>query len=58
MIIECLNDGIMVWVNSDLVNHGSDCTASQGQIAIQAEGSEVEFKKLLLTPIKKLRCAE
>ena len=51
MIIECLNDAIMVWVNGDLVNHGTDCTASKGQIAIQAEGSEVEFKKLLLTPI-------
>ena len=53
MVIECLNDEIMVWVNGDLVNHGSDCTASEGQIAIQAEGSEVEFRKLELTPIKK-----
>jgi hypothetical protein len=58
MIIECLNDEIVVWVNGDLVNHGSDCTASQGQIAIQAEGSEVEFRKLLLTPIKKFSSAE
>ncbi len=54
MVIECLNDEIMVWVNGDLVNHGSSCTATKGQIAIQAEGSEVEFKKLLLTPITKL----
>ena len=53
MVIECLNDTVTVWVNGDLVNQGYDCTASQGQIALQAEGSEVEFRKVLLTPIKK-----
>jgi len=53
MIIECLGDSIKVWVNDDLVNYGSDCTADKGQIALQAEGSEVEFRKLLLTPIAK-----
>jgi hypothetical protein len=53
MVIECLGDEVMVWVNGDLVNHGYDCTASKGQIAIQAEGSEVEFRKLQLTPITK-----
>jgi len=53
MVIECLNNEVMVWVNGDLVNHGYDCTASKGQIAIQAEGSEVEFRKLQLTPITK-----
>lgn len=54
MVIECLGDEVMVWVNGDLVNHGYDCTASKGQIAIQAEGSEVEFRKLQLTPITRL----
>jgi len=54
MVIECLGDEVKVWVNGDLVNHGSDATAQKGQIAIQAEGSEVEFKKLALTPIKEL----
>ena len=53
MIIECLNDEIKVWVNGDLVNHGFDCTAVKGQIAIQAEGSEVEFRKVQLIPITK-----
>ena len=53
MVIECLNNSVMVWVNGDLVNHGYDCTAAKGQIAIQAEGSEVEFRKLQLTPITK-----
>lgn len=54
MVIECLENQIKVWVNGDLVNHGFDCTATEGQIAIQAEGSEVEFRRLLLTPITEL----
>jgi len=54
MIIECVGNSIKVWVNNTLVNFGFDCSASKGQIAVQAEGSEVEFRKLLLTPITKL----
>ncbi len=58
MIIECLGNSVKVWVNDDLVNHGFDCTAEKGQIALQAEGSEVEFRKLQLTPIGKLSGAD
>jgi hypothetical protein len=54
MVVECVGDEVKVWVNGDLVNHGHDCTAAKGQIAVQAEGSEVEFRKLELTPIDKL----
>lgn len=54
MVIECVGDEIKVWVNGDLVNHGSKCAATKGQIALQAEGAEVEFRKLELTPITKL----
>ena len=54
MVIECVGDEVKVWVNGDLVNHGSKCTASKGQIAIQAEGSEVEFRKLSLSSIESL----
>jgi hypothetical protein len=54
IVIECLEREIKVWVNGDLVNYGYDCTASEGQIAVQAEGSEVEFRKLELTPITEL----
>ena len=53
MTIECYKNFIKVWVNNDLVNDGFNCTASQGQIALQAEGAEVEFRKVLLTPILK-----
>lgn len=54
MRIECLNQEIKVWLNGVLVNYGYQSTASSGQIAVQAEGSEVEFRKLHLTPITSL----
>ncbi len=54
MVIECLDDKIKVWVNGDLVNYGTQCTAQKGQIAVQAEGSEVEFRKLMLTSVEEL----
>jgi hypothetical protein len=54
MIVECLENSIKVWVNGALVNYGYNATASDGQIALQSEGAEVEFRKVMLTPIKKL----
>jgi hypothetical protein len=51
MVIEAVGRSIRVWVNGDLVNDGSDATADHGQIALQSEGSEVEFRKVALTPI-------
>jgi hypothetical protein len=54
MVIECVKRSIKVWVNGDMVNCGFNCTAEKGQVALQAEGSEVEFRKVELTPISKL----
>ena len=54
MVIECLRDNIKVWVNGVIVNFGYNCSVSKGKIALQAEGSEVEFRKVVLTKIKKL----
>lgn len=50
MKIECTGDEVKVWVNGTMVNHGSKSTASKGKIALQAEGVEVEFRKVVLTP--------
>lgn len=52
MTIECQGDKIKVWVNGDMVNDGFGATAQKGQIALQAEGAEVEFRKVDLTPLK------
>lgn len=54
MKIECLDNKVKAWVNGDLVNYGYNATVSSGQVALQAEGSEVEFRKVELTPIKML----
>lgn len=54
MVIETVSDSVRVWVNGDLVNDGYNATAQEGQIAVQAEGSEIEFSKIDLTPIKHL----
>ena len=58
MVVECVKSSIKVWVNGDLVNCGFNATASKGNIALQAEGSEVEFRKVELTPIAKLTGGE
>jgi len=52
MVVECVADTIKVWVNDILVNYGTNCTTTLGQIAVQAEGSEVEFRKLELVAIE------
>ncbi len=52
MIIECLGPEVKVWVNGDMVNDGINATASRGQFALQAEGSEVEFRRIEMTDIK------
>ena len=52
MVIECRGDRIKVWVNGDVVNDGFGATAQKGQIALQAEGAEVEFRKVDLIPLK------
>jgi hypothetical protein len=54
MLIEAVGRTIKVWVNGDLVNEGFDATADRGRIALQSEGSEVEFRKVLLTPESRL----
>lgn len=51
MVIECIGNSIRVWVNGLMVNHGTNCTASKGNIALQAEGTEVEFRKLELQAV-------
>lgn len=51
--IECRGRTIKVWVNNDLVNDGFNCTTDHGKIALQAEGAEVEFRRVDLTPLTK-----
>jgi hypothetical protein len=52
MVIEAKDRTIRVWVNGQLVNEGSSATADHGKIAVQAEGTEVEFRKLEIGPVR------
>ena len=54
MVVEAVGRSVRVWVNGDLVNDGTDATADHGRIALQSEGAEVEFRKVVLTPIRAL----
>jgi len=58
MVVECVADTIKVWVNDALVNYGYNCTTTKGQIAVQAEGSEVEFRRLEVVGIEKITKTE
>ncbi len=51
MVIECRGRTITVWVNGELVNQGTDCTAERGRIAVQAEGALCEFRRFDLQPL-------
>jgi hypothetical protein len=53
MTIEARGNEIIVHLNGDLVNHGKNATASKGKIALQAEGAEVEFRKVELALLGK-----
>ncbi|KQS28109.1 hypothetical protein ASG33_17130 [Dyadobacter sp. Leaf189] len=54
MRIECVKNSIKVWLNGVMVNYGYNATAQKGQIALQSEGAEVEFRDVMVTPIKTL----
>lgn len=54
LTIESVEDEVKVWLNDVLVNYGYNCTAQKGKIALQSEGSEIEFKKVDLTPITEI----
>ncbi len=51
LIIEARGRSITVWLNGDLVNNGFDASVDAGKIALQAEGAEVEFRKVQIGPL-------
>jgi hypothetical protein len=51
MVIETRGKTLKVWVNGDLVNDGFNASVDHGKIAVQAEGSEVEFRKIEIGPL-------
>jgi hypothetical protein len=53
MVIQAIDAEVIVHVNGKLVNHGTNSTATSGKLALQAEGTEVEFRKIELAPLVK-----
>ena len=51
MVIEARGRTLKVWVNGDLVNDGFNASVDRGKIAVHAEGSEVEFRKIEIGPL-------
>jgi hypothetical protein len=51
MVVEARGRTVKVWVNGDLVNDGFDATADRGRLALQAEGAEVEFRRIEIGPL-------
>ena len=58
MVVEARGDTVKVWVNGDLVNEGHKATATSGKLALQAEGTEVEFRKVEIGPLPKVKPAK
>jgi len=52
MEITCQGDTIRVKVNGELVNEATNCSERRGAICLQSEGAPIEFRHLVLTPLK------
>jgi hypothetical protein len=51
--ITCKGDTIRVKVNDDLVNEATNCTVTRGAICLQSEGAPIEYRNIVLTPLRK-----
>lgn len=51
MKIVCRGNEIKVLINEKLTNHGTRMTVSQGAIALQSEGTAIEFRNIHLKPL-------
>ena len=52
MEITCQSDEIIVKVNGDLVNHATNVSQTQGAIALQSEGTPVQFRNIELRQLR------
>lgn len=50
--IVCRGDTVTVHVNGDLVNEAVDVSQQRGAIALQSEGAPIEYRDIVLTPLK------
>lgn len=48
MQVICRGDEVIVKINGELVNHATRCTERKGPIALQSEGTPIEFRNVEL----------
>jgi hypothetical protein len=53
MEITCRDDEVIVKVNGDVVNHATKVSQTRGAIALQSEGTPIEFRNIELRPLEK-----
>jgi hypothetical protein len=53
MEITCRGDEVIVKVNGDLVNHATNVSQTKGAIALQSEGTPIEFRNIKLQKLQK-----
>ena len=52
MVVRCQGDEVDVWVNGAKMNRGWACTEKKGAVALQSEGTPIEFRRVRLVPLK------
>jgi hypothetical protein len=52
MEIVCRGDEITVKVNGESVNHATNVSQTKGAIALQSEGTPIQYRNIRLTPLK------
>jgi hypothetical protein len=50
--VRCAGDKASVWINGTLMNEATGLSATKGAICLQAEGGEIHFRKVELTPVE------
>jgi Domain of Unknown Function (DUF1080) len=53
MEITCRGDEVTVKINGELVNHATKLSQSKGAIALQSEGTPIEYRDIKLRPLQK-----
>jgi hypothetical protein len=53
MEITCRGDEVLVKVNGKLVNHAKKVSQAKGAIALQSEGTPIEYRNIKLKPLQK-----
>ena len=51
MEVVCRGNEVVVKINNVLVNHGKNLDVRQGPIALQSEGTPIQFRNIKITPL-------